>query len=79
MRSPHGGPKLTWSGPPVAPKRVRNRLYFDLAPPAHADPQAEVERLLSLGATRQDSGRGEAGWVAMTDPDGNEFRVLAPA
>ncbi|MGZ3113307.1 VOC family protein [Streptomyces sp. H62] len=77
IRSPHGGPKFTWGGPPVAPKSGRNRLHFDLAPPAHADPQAEVERLVSLGATRHDTDRGEAGWVAMTDPDGNEFRVLA--
>jgi len=78
IRSPHGGPKFTWGGPPVAPKTGRNRLHFDLAPPAHGDLQAEVERLLSLGATRIDTGQGEAGRVAMADPDGNEFCVLTP-
>ncbi len=79
IRSPHGGPKFTWGGPPVAPKKGENRLHFDLAPPAHADLQAEVERLLSLGATRSDTGQGDVGgWVAMADPDGNEFCLLTP-
>ncbi|WP_225836324.1 VOC family protein [Streptomyces sp. NK08204] len=78
IRSPHGGPKITWGGPPVAPKKGRNRLHFELAAPAHADPTAEVARLLSLGATRNDTGQDEAGRVAMADPDGNEFCVLTP-
>ncbi|MEV0195277.1 VOC family protein [Nonomuraea sp. NPDC050691] len=78
IRSPHGGPKITWGGPPVAPKHGKNRLHFDLAPPAHTDQQAEVDRLVSLGATRIDAGQGEGGRVLMTDPDGNEFCVLAP-
>ncbi|MFG2054436.1 VOC family protein [Micromonospora sp. NPDC048930] len=78
IRSPHGGPKITWGGPPLMPKTGRNRLHFDLAPPAHGDQQAEVDRLLSLGATRIDTGQCEAGWVAMADPDGNEFCVLTP-
>ncbi|MFC8100542.1 VOC family protein [Streptomyces sp. NPDC057363] len=78
IRSPLGGPKLTWGGPPVAPKKGRNRLHFDLAPPAHGDVRAEVERLLSLGATLNDTGRSEARWVAMADPDDNEFRLLTP-
>ncbi|MDP9845461.1 VOC family protein [Streptosporangium lutulentum] len=78
IRSPHGGPKITWGGPPVAPKTGRNRLHFDLAPPAHGDQQAEVDRLVALGATRLDVGRREAGQVVMADPDGNEFCVLTP-
>ncbi|MFF3444961.1 VOC family protein [Streptosporangium sp. NPDC002721] len=78
IRSPHGGPKITWGGPPVAPKNGRNRLHFDLAPPADDDQQAEVDRLVSLGATRIDTGRHGAGQVAMADPDGNEFLVLPP-
>ncbi|HZA05346.1 MAG TPA: VOC family protein [Propionibacteriaceae bacterium] len=77
IRSPHGGPKIAWGGPPVAPRTGKNRLYFLLAPPAHGDGQAEVERLLSLGARRSDIGQG-GGWVMMADPDGNEFRVLTP-
>ncbi|WP_157253668.1 VOC family protein [Nonomuraea typhae] len=78
IRSPHGGPKITWGGPPVAEKTGKNRLHLDLAPPAGGDQQAEVERLISLGARRLDIGQGETGHVVMADPDGNEFCVLAP-
>jgi predicted enzyme related to lactoylglutathione lyase len=78
IRSPHGGPKITWGGPPVAPKAEKNRLHFDLAPPADGDQRAEVDRLVSLGATRIDIGQGDVSWVVMADPDGNEFCVLTP-
>ncbi|MEE4544818.1 VOC family protein [Streptomyces sp. V4-01] len=78
IRSPHGGPKITWGGPPVAPRTGRNRVHFDLAPPAGGDQRAEVDRLVSLGATRLDDGPGAAGRVLMADPDGNEFCVLPP-
>ncbi|MFC9429957.1 VOC family protein [Streptomyces sp. NPDC056987] len=76
IRSPHGGPKVTWGGPPLMPRTGKSRLHFDLAPPAGGDQQTEVDRLVSLGATRTDTGRDKAGRVAMTDPDGREFRVL---
>ncbi|MCF6470382.1 VOC family protein [Nonomuraea sp. MG754425] len=79
IRSPHGGPKITWGGPPVAAKTGKNRLHFDLAPPADGDQQAEVERLLSLGATRVDIGQGRSGHVVLADPDGNEFCLLPSA
>ncbi|MGW3940545.1 VOC family protein [Streptomyces phaeochromogenes] len=78
IRSPHGGPKITWGGPPVAPKTGKDRLRFDLAPPARGDRPAEVDRLLSLGAKRIDTGQGEDSWVELADPDGNEFTVLTP-
>ncbi|KOG42454.1 VOC family protein [Streptomyces resistomycificus] len=78
IRSPHGGPKFTWGGPPVAPKTGGNRLYFDVAPPVHGDRDTEVDRLLSLGATRIDTGGGETRSVMMADPDDNEFSVSAP-
>ncbi|NUW33892.1 VOC family protein [Nonomuraea sp. SMC257] len=78
IRSPHGGPKITWGGPPVAPKKGKNRLHFDLAPPLNGDLQAEVDRLVSLGATRVGAGRAGGGRVEMLDPDGNEFCVLSP-
>jgi predicted enzyme related to lactoylglutathione lyase len=78
IRSTEGGPKITWGGPPFKQKTGKNRLHFDLAPAAHVDQQAEVDRLVSLGATRIDVGLNEAGWVAMADPDGNEFGVLTP-
>ncbi|MCE6996383.1 VOC family protein [Saccharothrix sp. S26] len=75
IRSPHGGPKITWGGPPVPPKVGRNRLRFDLVP-VDGDQGAEVDRLVSLGATRLDVDRDEAGRVVLADPDGNEFHVL---
>jgi len=78
IRSPHGGPKITWGGPPLAAKTGKNRLHFDLAPPVRGDQQAEADRLVSLGATRIDIGQGEADWVVMADPDGHEFCVLTP-
>ncbi|AJE43838.1 VOC family protein [Streptomyces nodosus] len=79
IRSPQGGPKITWGGPPLMPRTGRDRLRFDLAPAVPTDRQAEVERLLSLGATRIGTGRDESGEVAMADPDGNEFAVVTPS
>jgi hypothetical protein len=78
IQSPRGGPKISWGGPPLRPKTGKNRLHFDLAPPADGDQQAEVDRLVSLGATRIDIGQGEVSWVVMADPDGHEFCVLTP-
>jgi predicted enzyme related to lactoylglutathione lyase len=74
IRSPHGGPKIAWGGPPFRPKTGRNRLHFDLA--ADGDLQEEVDRLVSLGATR--IGHGGPERVGMADPDGNEFCLLTP-
>jgi predicted enzyme related to lactoylglutathione lyase len=78
IRSPHGGPKITWGGPPLTPKTGKYRLHFDIAPRVDGDQQAEVERLISLGAARVDIGQGEVDWVVMADPDGHEFCVLTP-
>ena len=78
IRSPSGGPKITWGGPPLRLKTGKNRLRLDLAPPLHGDRQSEVNRLVSLGATRTDIGRGQDGRVIMADPDGNEFCVMTP-
>jgi predicted enzyme related to lactoylglutathione lyase len=72
------GPMITWSGPPLMPKLAKNRLHLDIAPPAGGSQQAEVERLVALGATRIDIGQGDVSWVVMADPDGNEFCILTP-
>ncbi|MEQ4205364.1 VOC family protein [Actinopolymorpha sp. B9G3] len=56
-------------------KRGKNRLHLDLRP---ADQDAEVERLLALGARRVDIGQAEARWVVLADPEGNELCVLPP-
>jgi catechol 2,3-dioxygenase-like lactoylglutathione lyase family enzyme len=76
IRSPRGGPKITWGGLPLMPKTGKNRLHFHLAPPAQGDRQAEVNRLVALGATRVDIGQREVSWVVMADPDGHEFCVV---
>ena len=54
-------------------KTVKNRLHIDLNP---ENQEAEVERLIGLGARRIDIGQGEVRWVVMADPEGNEFCVL---
>ncbi|MFE6459489.1 VOC family protein [Streptomyces cinereoruber] len=73
IQSPDGGTKITWGGPPVAPKTGVNRLYFELELPAGADGEAELDRLVFLGATRAEEGDDDR--VTMLDPDGNEFSV----
>jgi catechol 2,3-dioxygenase-like lactoylglutathione lyase family enzyme len=72
IQSPNGGTKVAWGGPPVAAKEARNRQHFDLSPDG-GDQQAEVDRLVSLGATRLEVGKD--GTVVLADPDGNEFSV----
>ncbi|MGW9498058.1 VOC family protein [Streptomyces prasinus] len=82
IQSPNGGTKITWGGPPVAPKTGTNRLFFELALPTDADREAEIDRLVSLGATRTATGEGDddgvRGRLLMLDPDGNEFAVQGP-
>jgi catechol 2,3-dioxygenase-like lactoylglutathione lyase family enzyme len=79
IRAPDGqGPFITFGPPGGATKSGKNRLHLDIAPAKDGDHQAEVERLLSLGATRVDIGQGDVPWVVMADPDGNEFCVLTP-
>ena len=78
IEKPNGGPIISWGGWPDRPKTGKNRLHFDLAPPAGGDQAAEVERLLSLGATHVDIGQGDVSWVVLADPGGNEFCVLTP-
>jgi hypothetical protein len=56
-------------------KTVKDRLHIDVSP-TDRDQDAEVERILGLGATRTDVGRGEQTWVVLADPEGNEFCVL---
>ena len=59
-------------------KVTKNRLHLDLTPgPDGRD--AEVERILALGATRVEIGQtGEESWTVLADPEGNEFCVLGP-
>ncbi|MBG0828958.1 VOC family protein [Planomonospora sp. ID67723] len=58
------------------PRQGKSRLHVELNPD---DQDAEVERLIGLGASRVDIGQpADASWVVLADPDGNEFCVLAP-
>ncbi len=54
-------------------KTAKNRLHLDLEA---EDRQAEVERLVGLGATVQ-AEKAEWGheWTVLEDPEGNEFCV----
>lgn len=76
IQSPAGGTKITWGGPPLMPKAGKYRLHFDLVPAPGSDQEAEVDRLVSMGASLIDIGQGDVSWVVMADPDGHEFCVL---
>jgi Glyoxalase-like domain len=73
VQSPQGGTKVSWGGPPVAPKNGRNRQRLDLAA---SDLTAEVARLVALGATRLGDRDGA---VELADLDGNEFSISTDA
>ena len=66
-------PGLLFTGSPDA-KTVKNRLHIDLRPD---DQEAEVERLVDMGARLADIGQHDVSWVVLADPEGNEFCVLA--
>jgi Glyoxalase-like domain len=68
-------PVLTFARVPEG-KTVKNRLHIDLNPTDRSQDD-EVRRLLDLGARHADVGQGDASWVVLTDPEGNEFCVLA--
>jgi catechol 2,3-dioxygenase-like lactoylglutathione lyase family enzyme len=72
-----GGPAPTLVFAPVAePTPGKVRLHIDVSP-TDRDQDAELERLLGLGATRAEVGQtGEEGWHVLADPEGNEFCLL---
>ena len=54
-------------------KTAKNRVHLDLGT---ADRAAEVERLVSLGATAvHDKDEWGVRWTTLSDPEGNEFCV----
>ncbi|MEO6317934.1 MAG: VOC family protein [Acidimicrobiales bacterium] len=66
-------PRLFFQRVPEA-KIVKNRVHLDLNAD---DPDAEVDRLIGLGATRVvRRDEGEHGWVTLADPEGNELCVM---
>ena len=65
-----------WLQPVDEPTPGKNRGHPDLVP-TDADADAEVARLLALGARHADVGQeSDEGFVVLADPEGNEFCVL---
>jgi catechol-2,3-dioxygenase len=62
---------------PDGPKPVKNRLHLDVKP-LNRDQQAELDRLLALGARQVDVGQGKPSWYVLADPEGNEFCLCRP-
>ncbi|HEX6361115.1 VOC family protein [Actinophytocola sp.] len=58
------------------PEKGRSRLHIDVNA-TDRDQDAELERLLALGARPADIGQtGEEPWHVLADPEGNEFCLL---
>jgi hypothetical protein len=77
------GPRLFFQRVPEG-KTAKNRVHLDVraAPGLEGDArmsalEAEADRLVSLGATRlrrfEPGSEMSAGFIVMTDPEGNEF------
>lgn len=60
-------------------KTVKNRLHIDLAAHVDDDRDAQIQRLLDLGATQVDVGQDpkHTTWTVFADPEGNEFCLLS--
>jgi hypothetical protein len=56
-------------------KAVKNRLHLDVRP-VEGSHEAQVRRLIGLGARPADVGQGARPWAVLADPEGNEFCVL---
>jgi hypothetical protein len=67
-------PTLVFAAVPEG-KVVKNRLHLDVRP-VDCPYEAEVARLISLGASRVNVGQETQPWVVLADPEGNEFCVL---
>lgn len=72
-----GGPQPTIVlSPNSEPRTGKLRLHIDVSA-TDRDQDAELERLLALGARTADVGQtGEESWHVLADPEGNEFCLL---
>jgi catechol 2,3-dioxygenase-like lactoylglutathione lyase family enzyme len=72
-----GGPQPTLIlSPSSDPRPAKLRLHIDVSA-TDRDQDAELERLLALGARRADVGQaGTESWHVLADPEGNEFCLL---
>jgi predicted enzyme related to lactoylglutathione lyase len=75
LEPPDGHPMMLFIRVPE-PKATKNRVHLDVVPKT-ATRDAEVERILGLGARLVDDRRTPegTGWVVLADPEGNEFCV----
>ncbi|MFC7622611.1 VOC family protein [Microlunatus sp. GCM10028923] len=78
FRHPSGTGPLIGFTEPVEPKRGKNPLHLDLRVPPGGDYDAELARLLDLGARRLDHDWGDLPWTVLLDPGNNEFCLLRP-
>ena len=78
------GPREGFGGPQPTiilsrrdePEKGKSRLHIDVNA-TDRDQDAELERLLQLGARPADIGQtGEESWHVLADPEGNEFCLL---
>ena len=78
------GPREGFGGPQPTiilsrtdePEKGKSRLHIDVNS-TDRDQDAELERLLKLGARPADIGQtGEESWHVLADPEGNEFCLL---
>lgn len=81
------GPEAGFGGPAPTlvfgrvddPTPGKLRLHIDVSP-TDRDQDAELQRLLDLGAVRADVGQtGEENWHVLADPEGNEFCIAPDA
>jgi catechol 2,3-dioxygenase-like lactoylglutathione lyase family enzyme len=72
---PDGAAALLFIAVPEA-KSGKNRVHLDVVPTDRTR-DAEVDRILALGAALVDDRRNPdgTGWVVLADPEGNEFCV----
>lgn len=62
--------------PTNEPRKSKSRLHIDVNA-TDRDQDAELKRLLELGARPADIGQtGEESWHVLADPEGNEFCLL---
>ncbi|MEV4137697.1 VOC family protein [Dactylosporangium sp. NPDC049742] len=75
---PESGPRWYFQAVPE-PKTLKNRVHVCLRP-GDRDRDAEIDRLLALGATLADDRREPdgTGWAVLLDPAGNEFCMTRP-
>lgn len=71
VSDPRGRPNVLLQKVPEG-KLGKNRVHLDF----RAESEADVERLVALGATRlRDVAEDGLAWTVMADPEGNEFCV----